>query len=333
MKIDFKHRQSAHCETGVAANLMGHYGVPLDESLAFGIGSGLFFAYLPFIRLNRLPLITYRIATGGIIKRLTRRLGVHLHMRQFRRPQAAMDALDRLLAEGVPVGCQTGGYWLPYFPQAYRFHFNMHNLVVFGRRGDEYLISDPIFEAPVYCHRRDLMKARFAKGALAPKGRMYFVKSVPSAFDWPEALRQGIREVGRTMLKTPVSLIGVRGIHKLAKKVEQWPVKLGPERTRFYLGQVIRMQEEIGTGGAGFRFIFAAFLQKAAELTGEDGYRRSAAAMTAVGDRWRLFAAAGARHCKGRARDTDTFPALADMLRDCARQEGDIYRDLMQIVH
>jgi hypothetical protein len=332
MKIDFVHRQSAHCETGVAANLLQHYNIPLDEALAFGIGSGLFFAYLPFIRLNRLPLITYRIATGGIIRRLTKRLGVTLRMQQFRRPWKAMDALDRLLAEGVPVGCQTGGYWLPYFPQAYRFHFNMHNLVVFGRQGDEYLISDPIFEQPVRCHRRDLMKARFAKGALAPKGRMYHVQSVPRTFDWPEAIRQGIREVGRTMLKTPVPLIGVRGIRKLAGKVEQWPARLGPERTRFYLGQLIRMQEEIGTGGAGFRFIFAAFLQKAAALAGEDGYRRNAAAVTAVGDRWRLFAAAGARHCKGRAREADAFPALGDMLRDCARQEAAIYRDLLEIV-
>jgi hypothetical protein len=176
------------------------------------------------------------------------------------------------------------------------------------------------------------MKARFAKGALAPKGRMYYVQSVPRRFDWPEAIRQGIREVGRTMLKTPVSLIGVRGIRKLAGKVEQWPAKLGPERTRFYLGQVIRMQEEIGTGGAGFRFIYAAFLQKAAALTGEDGYQRNATAVTAVGDCWRLFAAAGARHCKGRARETDAFPALGKMLRDCARQEEAIYRNLLEIV-
>ena len=51
-----------------------------------------------------------------------------------------------------------------------------------------------------------------------------------------------------------------------------------------------------------------------------------------MGDHWRLFAAGGARYCKGRARQADAFTALADMLRDCARREEAIYRDLLQIV-
>jgi len=331
MIIPFEHRQSAHCETGVAANLLSHYGLNINESMAFGIGSGLFFGYLPFIRLNRLPLTTYRISTGGILKRLTKRLGVKLRMIQFRNPRKAMDALDRKLGEGVPVGCQTGGYWLPYFPQAYRFHFNMHNLVVIGREDDAYTISDPIFEAPVICHRRDLMKARFSQGALAPKGKMYFVDSVPAASDLPGAIKSGIREVCRTMLKAPVSLFGVKGIRKLARQVELWPEKFGSEKARLYLGQVIRMQEEIGTGGAGFRFIYAAFLQQAAEVLDMPRYRELSAEMTAIGDHWRQFAVSGARHCKGRARPEDSHEAMAATLRECADREASLYRELLTL--
>ena len=329
MEIAFDHRQSAHCETGVAANLLSHYGLNLNEAMAFGIGSGLFFGYLPFIRLNHLPLTTYRITTGGIMKRLTKRLDVKLHMTRFRNPRKAMAALDRKLEDGVPVGCQTGGYWLPYFPQAYRFHFNMHNLVVIGRNGDDYLISDPIFEAPVVCHRRDLMKARFAKGALAPKGKMYFVESMPLKADFPEAVRRGIREVCRTMLKAPVSLIGVKGIRKLARQIETWPRKFGSEKALLYLGQVIRMQEEIGTGGAGFRFIYAAFLQQAADVLARPDLKDLAGEMTAIGDRWRLFAVAGARNCKGRARPEDSYPAMAAILDECAEREASLYRQLL----
>ena len=328
MEIPFEHRQSAHCETGVAANLMSHYGLEINEAMAFGIGSGLFFAYLPFIRLNRLPLTTYRITTGGIMKRLTKRLGVSLEMRRFRDPAKAMAALDRKLEEGVPVGCQTGGYWLPYFPQAYRFHFNMHNLVVIGRNGNDYLISDPIFEAPVTCHRRDLVKARFAKGALAPKGKMYHVSAVPAATDFPQAVKGGIREVCRTMLKAPLSIVGVSGIRKLAKQVEHWPKKFGPEKTVLYLGQVIRMQEEIGTGGAGFRFIYAAFLQQAAGVLALPRLKALSQEMTAIGDRWRRFAVAGARNCKGRPRPEDGYPEMATILRECADREAAVYREL-----
>jgi hypothetical protein len=331
MEIPFEHRQSAHCETGVAANLLSHYGLDINEAMAFGIGSGLFFGYLPFIRLNHLPLTTYRITTGGIMKRLTRRLGVNLRMTQFRNPLKAMAALDRKLEEGVPVGCQTGGYWLPYFPQAYRFHFNMHNLVVIGRHGDDYHISDPIFEAPVICHRRDLMKARFAKGALAPKGKMYFVETMPPSADVPRAVKRGIREVCRTMLKAPVALIGVKGIRKLARQVERWPVKFGPEKALLYLGQVIRMQEEIGTGGAGFRFIYAAFLQQAADVLAMPRFRELSAEMTAIGDRWRQFAVSGARNCKGRARPEDSYAAMAMTLRECADREASLYRELLTL--
>jgi hypothetical protein len=331
MEIPFEHRQSAHCETGVAANLLSHYDLDINEAMAFGIGSGLFFGYFSFIRLNQLPLTTYRITTGGILKRLTKRLGVKLHMTTFRDPIKAMAALDRKLEEGVPVGCQTGGYWLPYFPQAYRFHFNMHNLVVVGRNGDDYLISDPIFENLVTCHRRDLVKARFAKGALAPKGKMYFVESLPSAPDLPRAVNRGIREVCRTMLKAPTSMIGVKGIRKLALQIERWPLKLGTEKALLHLGQVIRMQEEIGTGGAGFRFIYAAFLQQAADVLAKPALDEMATEMTAIGDQWRLFAVAGARNCKGRARPGDSYDAMAAIVKQCAEREAALYKNLLTL--
>jgi hypothetical protein len=328
MEIAFQHRQSAHCESGVAANLLSHHGVGLSEALAFGIGAGLFFAYLPFIRLNQLPLTTYRIATGGILRRVTRRLGVGLRMRCYRRPARAMAALDARLDQGLPVGCQTGGYWLPYFPPAYRFHFNMHNLVVYGREGDNYLVSDPIFEAPVRCARADLERARFSRGALAPRGRMYVVESTPHAPDLRKAVVDGIREVCRIMTRTPVCLIGVRGIRLLASRLEGWPARLGAERTRLHLGQLIRMQEEIGTGGGGFRFMYAAFLQEAAGVLEAPALLTFAERMTAVGDKWRQFAASGARNCKGRATAADDFPSMAARLRHCADLEEGLFREL-----
>ena len=40
----------------------------------------------------------------------------------------------------------------------------------------------------------------------------------------------------------------------------------GSKSPTTYLAQMIRMQEEIGTGGGGFRFIYGAFLEEAAEV-------------------------------------------------------------------
>ena len=331
-RIDFCHRQSAHCESGVTANLLRHHGLPCSEAMVFGIGEGLFFAYLPFIRVNHLPLTTFRGPVGAIFSKVNKRLGVTVRRRRFRSPGAAMAALDDKLESGIPVGCQTGAFWLPYFPPAFRFHFNMHNLVVIGREGDHYLISDPVFEEVVRCHRDDLQRARFAKGTLAPRGAMYWLESVPAQVDLAAAARAGLGKTCRTMLATPLPLVGVRGIRFLARRLAGWPRRLGEESALLHLGQLIRMQEEIGTGGGGFRFMFAAFLQEAAELLALPQLHELSQRMTAVGDSWRDFAVSGARMCKGRAKEGESFARLSALLQHCASQEEEIHRDLQRLL-
>lgn len=329
--INFSHKQSSHCESGVTANLLSHYGLEISEAMAFGIGTGLFFAYLPFIRLNNLPLTTYRCESGGIFKRVAKRLGCRVHTQKFSNPEKSMAALDEKLQAGTPVGCRTGAYWLPYFPTAFRFHFNAHNLVVIGKDGDDYLISDPVFPNIERCPRKELMKARFSQGALAPKGAMYCLEHVPRERELKDGILKGIKDVCRRMLKTPIPLAGVRGIHFLAGRMEKWPKKLGEENAVLHVGQLIRMQEEIGTGGAGFRFMFAAFLQEAAPILDIPDLLEVSGKMTATGDLWRKLAVIGARICKGRASDKDTYAVMADLLRECAQRESRIYRELMAL--
>ncbi|MCU0614991.1 MAG: BtrH N-terminal domain-containing protein, partial [Desulfobacterales bacterium] len=286
----------------------------------------------PFIRLNHLPLSAFRISTGGIMKRVCKRLKVSLKWEKFRDPQKAMDVLDQRLAQQIPVGCRTGAFWLSYFPRQLRFHFNMHNLVVFGKIGSDYLISDPVFPDPVVCSESSLRKARFAKGAMPPKGKMYHIESIPEQVDLQEAISGSIKEVCRNMLKAPIPFIGVKGIRYLAKKMEKWPVKLGEERASLYLGQIIRMQEEIGTGGAGFRFIYAAFLQEVADILNDNRFLEFSSRMTGIGDQWRTFALMASRNCKKRASETENYLEMADILRNCADGEAKLLTDLGAII-
>ncbi len=327
-EISFQHRQFAHCESGVIANLLSHHGFECSEALAFGIGSGLFFAYAPFIKINYLPLTTFRIGPGSIFKKATKRLGITVKQQKFKDPVSAERELDRLLETGTPVGAQTGVFWLPFFPPAYRFHFNAHNLIVYGKEGDEYLISDPIFEDPVRCEAKALRKARFARGALAPHGRIYYVERMPEQPDVHKAVRTAIKDVCQTMLRVPMPLIGVRGMRLLARQLSRWPQKLSEKSALEHLGHVVRMQEEIGTGGGGFRFIYAAFLQEVATLFSDDRFLELSQRCTEAGDLWRDFAVSASRLCKGRQSDGDAFSALADMLRRCADHEEQLFRDL-----
>jgi hypothetical protein len=158
---------------------------------------------------------------------------------------------------------------------------------------------------------------------------MYYLKDVPAQIDLRPAVRAGIRDVARRMVKAPVPIIGVRGIRFLARQLEGWPQKFGQKRAIQYLGHLIRMQEEIGTGGGGFRFIYAAFLQEAAELLEQPRLGELSRELTEIGDRWRELALFAARRCKGRGEKESSYPSLAAILRDCADREEQLFRLLL----
>jgi hypothetical protein len=304
------------------ASLVRHQGLPISEAMAFGLSSALSFAYLPFIRVGGLPLVAYRMPPRFIIRGLHASLGLGMRFEKFRSAERGMARLDELVDGGELVGLQTSVFWLPYFPPDLRFHFNAHNLLVYGREGDDYLISDPVAEAVVRCPRRDLEKARFAKGVLAPKGLLYYATRSPVAPDWARLGKRALKRTARIMLHTPLPLIGVKGINTLASRVE----KLREEEAKLYIGNIVRMQEEIGTGGGGFRFLYASFLQELAAATGYRPLDTLAARLVDIGDRWREFALAAARMIRGR--DPLAPPTLAAQLRNLSSQERQFFKDM-----
>jgi Domain of unknown function (DUF4872)/Butirosin biosynthesis protein H, N-terminal len=323
---EFLHSHASHCESGVMSSLLRNAGMPISEAMAFGLSGALAFAYLPFLRLNGLPLIAYRMPPGAIISGLDRGLGLGVHFETFGSREAGSARLDALLDQGKLVGLQTSIYWLPYIPRDLRFHFNAHNLLVFGRDGDDYLISDPVAETVVRCARADLEKARFAKGLLAPKGRLYYMTKSPALPNVAALGRRALARTCRIMLYAPLPLVGVRGMRWLARSVERLPVDGDGEAARLYIGHIVRMQEEIGTGGAGFRFMYASFLQELAATTGYRALDALAARLVAIGDRWQEFAIACARMIK--RRDPLEPPKLAARLRELAQEEKGFFQEL-----
>jgi len=331
-KRPFPHRHSGHCESGAIGALLRDRCLDLSEPLWFGIGGGLFFLHTRLIKVGGLALTTYRVAPLAIVRNATRRLGISMRYERFRDPEVAGERLETLLAQGMSVGLQTCVYWLPYFPAAMRFQFNAHNLVAFAKDESGFWLSDPVFEDVVCCPPEALQRARFARGAFAPRGLLYYPEKIPAALDVASAIRAGIRSTCRHMLAIPVLPVGVRGIRVLARGIGRWPTRFGEAQARAEIGQVVRMQEEIGTGGAGFRFLFAAFLQEAASHLGTPVLSELSAEMTAIGDRWREFALIGAHICKGSRADLDAYQELAEILWQLARREEVLFRALKDAV-
>jgi hypothetical protein len=131
----------------------------------------------------------------------------------------------------------------------------------------------------------------------------------------------------RMMLYAPIPFIGVKGIHYLGRQIERLTIHEDPRYVRLFLGHIVRMQEEIGTGGGGFRFIYAAFLQEAGRLMGSTGLEEASRMMTEAGDMWRLFASACARACKSKTGDFDVRE-IAQLVQKCATQEKHVYSRL-----
>lgn len=331
MEINFTHHQSAHCENGVVSNLMKHNGYQVSEPMVFGIGSGLLFCYIPFLMVNHAPAITYRIMPGLIFNRFAKRVGIKIKREKFKDPVKAKKQLDLNLKNNNPVGLQVGVYNLVYFPDEYRFHFNAHNLVVYGKEEDRYLISDPVMETVTTLTEKELEKVRFAKGAFAPKGHMYYPIGFPEKLELRKAILKGIKHTCRDML-APVPIVGVKGIRTIAKLIRKWPKKKSIKVANHYLGQIVRMQEEIGTGGGGFRYIYAAFLQEASKVLENEKLLDLSNEMTRIGDDWRDFALDASRIYKNRSVQNDAYNKIADQLDAIADQEEQFFKKLKKAI-
>lgn len=319
-----EHRQYAHCESGVVTALLRCRGLDLSEPMVFGITGGLTFAYVPFIKMTNMPIISYRMFPGSIIKGAEKSLGVRFTTQRYREKERALAELIHLVDSGEIVGLQTSVYWLPYFPPEMRFQFNAHNLIVYGREGEEFLVSDPVFAHAVRIKAEDLQNARFARGTLAPKGFIYYPVEINPSIDLQAAIRKSIKRTVHMMLYAPVPFIGVKGIHYLRRKIERLNPREDLKYVRLLLGHIVRMQEEIGTGGGGFRFMYAAFLQEAGLLLGSAQLDEASRMMTEAGDMWRQFASACARVCKRKTEDFDV-EEIAKLVQKCAEQEKLVY--------
>lgn len=325
MKLDFNHIQAAHCENGVTVGLLKNSGVQqITEPLAFGIGSGLFFVYIPVLKINNGPVIAFRSMPGLIFKRTCKALNIPIVRKKFSSKEAAEKFLNERLSEGHPVGCQVGVYYLPYFPREYRFHFNAHNLIVFGAEDGNYMVSDPVMESTNVMSAYELERVRFAKGALAPNGQLYYPKENKPVTN--EQIKAGIisgikRNVFNMISPWMGPIAGVNGIKYTGNKIKQWRDKLGVKEAGSYLAQLVRMQEEIGTGGGGFRYIYGAFLQEAYSYIPNDELMEISKQFTASGDLWREGAIQAAGIYKGRLGSQQDFNKMGDYLLELAEIE------------
>jgi hypothetical protein len=188
-------------------------------------------------------------------------------------------------------------------------------------------------ENPTLLTSYELERVRFARGALAPRGQLYYPEKqiVISDEKMKKAIRNGIEKNVRNMLHIPGHFAGVKGIKYTGNQVKKWRDKLGLKKAGLYLAQMVRMQEEIGTGGGGFRYIYAAFLQEAYAWHSDDRLLEISGMFTRSGDTWREAAIQAAGIYKGRIGSQQDFNIVGDYLLEISELEKQAFEALSKI--
>jgi hypothetical protein len=332
--IPFKHKMAAHCESGAVTSLLNNAGLDITEPLVFGISSGIFFGYFHKMKSFAFPAFIVRNKPGSIRTNLAKRLGIKFHTEQFRIPEEGMKKLDELLENKIPVAVQVDFFYMDYLPEWERVHINVHFIVVIGKSGSKYIVSDSYFPDLVELEATSLRKARFAGGNMSPKGFLFYPEFIPANPDLKKAILKGAKKACFNMLKIPMPFLGVKGIRMFAKKVQEWP-KLARdiEHLSHEIMKINILLEDQGTGGAGFRFMYASFLQQSSAILNKPEWKELSKEMMEIGDGWREISLFAARIGKNRELGQDKLQELGRMIDGRADAEEQFFRRLKSSIH
>jgi hypothetical protein len=279
------------------------------------------------------PAIFVRTRPGNILNKFTQRTGIAFKTKKFSDPVKAEIELDSLLEEGQPVAVQVDFFFMDYFPSWYRIHINAHFLTVIGKEGEKYIVSDCYHPVIAEIGREELRKGRFAGGNMRPRGFICYPVNVPKEMDFREGIIKGIKSTTFNMLNIPLPFLGIKGIRRFADKIVEWP-KYARD-TEQLAHEVIKINiilEDQGTGGGGFRYMYASFLREASTILNRYELYELSKRILDIGDGWREISLFASRMGKNRDLGTAKLKELGDMIRVKADLEYAFFKDLSKAV-
>ena len=191
----------------------------------------------------------------------------------------------------------------------------MHYIVVIGKEDDHYIVSDAYHPTIAKLHRNSLRKGRFAKGSMEPKGLMFYPVEIPSEIPLEKGISEGMKKTVFNMLKIPMPFLGVKGIRRFGDKLPEWPkYARNEEQLAHNIFMITTMLEDQGTGGAGFRYIYASFLREAATILDNVVFKEYASRMMEIGDDWRNISLFASRIAKQREQGNGKLKEMGEMI-------------------
>ena len=295
MKIikNYEHKIASHCESGSVRNILKYSGLNLSESLIFGIGSGVAFAYMVNKKsIGGFPITAARLPMGAIVKNIQKDLGVNFFNKKFKSTDEAIIHANEMIDKDIPVAVCVDMFYMSYLPRFMQIHAPFHFVVLVGREGDNYFVSDPYNQQIGTVNIENLRSAWETHAMFAQDNLMVYVKDYPKEINWKPIIKKALLRSCDNLLIAPVvrdilKIFGYKGIELFAKDILKWTQKYKGLQLRECMLGTPTILEEQGTGGGAFRFLFSAFLTESSDklnITELDSYAKE---MNVIGEKWR----------------------------------------------
>ncbi|MFK7804968.1 MAG: BtrH N-terminal domain-containing protein [Anaerolineae bacterium] len=256
---NFTHIVGWHCSSTSISNAAKFDGVPMSEAMAFGLGAGLGFQYWD------IPANSPRYSFNGRSSGLERKFFNHIGQPAVWAAEWSPEKMADALANGRPILCVTDIYGLPYYqPQV---HFPGHGVVVAGINTDTEEVDLADIASPeLLTVHWDHLKASMSENRppmIEPFQWMPAPVLDASVIN-EKSIRAAIKTAADFMLRSDHP---EEGLHVMPKMIEEMGTKWAKEESFAWTARFgYQAIEKRGSGGGGFRKLYAHFLEEAAEF-------------------------------------------------------------------
>ncbi|MEW5733645.1 MAG: BtrH N-terminal domain-containing protein [Thermodesulfobacteriota bacterium] len=262
MLIPPNHEPGRHCGSTGIRDLVRHHGIPFSEAFCFGLGTGLGIWYLAMPGFPASRIIHVR--SQDLEHQFFVRMGIAFSWAGSPDPEESHRDLMTALSQGRPALLQTDIRHLPYYGTD--TSFPGHVIVAWGFDEEEgaFLVSDTERPGLQNVPFEAMKKARYHKSAmLAMQGNFFAPESLAAPDNLAKITARAIRDQSLAMLKPPFDFGGLSGLRALSRELPEFAGLADAKWCARFGYQVL---EKRGTGGGGFRLLYADFLDEAQEL-------------------------------------------------------------------
>ncbi len=269
----FRHLPGHHCGSTALRNLLSYHGAELTEEMAFGLGAGACFYFVPMD--GQSPSRFTNGRTSRLEEQFVELTGAPLELLTFEDAEASWVAARTSVEDNAPALLLTDLYYLDHYGKS--AHFPGHAVVLAGFDSDVAYLSDTAFDELQETSLESLRKARHAQHPVFPlAGHMYVARNEIAGFDPGAAVAAAVQRCAERMLEPPLGEYeGLPGLRRFAAEVSSWPELLSDWQwsARFNYQTI----ERRGTGGGNFRLIYSRFLTEVGYAEAEHAARAAEA--------------------------------------------------------